>query len=86
MYGHGFTTSDWLCGFGTFAPGPFGMILSLLFWGLVIYLIIRGVSYLFGKTTHSNGASAGAMNILSERYARGEITKTDFEQMKKDLS
>ena len=27
-----------------------------------------------------------ALNILKKRYARGEITKDQFEQMKKDVS
>ncbi len=63
----------------------FGFLFMILFWGLVIYgvvLLIRKVSASANcdsKTKHT------ALEILKERYVKGEITKHQFEEMKKDI-
>lgn len=69
-------------GFSPFQMFGFGLgpIFMLLFWGLVIY----GVFLLFKRESSSNGKDQ-AIEILKERYAKGEITKEQFEAMKKDL-
>lgn len=68
----------------------FGLIFMLIFWALVIFAIfalIRGFSghgcwHNIGD--HKNKEN-DAINILKQRYAKGEISKDDFEKMKKDL-
>lgn len=68
----------------------FGWIFMVLFWGLVIWAIVslvRGVSGggccgHHGRQGHRDG---DALDILRERYAKGEISKDDFEKMKGDL-
>ena len=60
----------------------FGGILIILFWGGIIALIIWGISRLTG---HSTSGKATPLDIAKERYARGEITKEQLEQIKKDL-
>jgi putative membrane protein len=74
-------------GFG-FAGGGMG-IGMLLFWALIIgalVVLLRGIGG--GK---SGGGEPGVrgktpLDILGERYARGEIDKTEFEQKRRDLS
>jgi len=62
-------------------------ILIALFFvglGLAIYLIIRKV----GGTQKTEGGSASVddpMTILKNRYAKGEITREQYDEMKKDI-
>lgn len=67
--------------------GGFGWILMLLFWVLVIWGIvslIRG-SVGYDRTQNSGRNEKTAIDILKERYAKGEISKEEFEAKKKDL-
>ncbi len=69
----------------SFSWGPFGMVLSmLLFWGLVIVVLVALVRTFAGPRS-PGGAEKSALDILKERYARGEIGREEYEQMKKDL-
>lgn len=67
-------------------PG-FGWIFMLLFWGLVILGIVAIVKWLASAGASGNTAkSKTALEILEERYARGEIDREEFEQKKRDLA
>ena len=59
------------------------MAMMLLFWALVIIGLITGIRWLLGKGRDERSDSA--LQILRERYARGEINKEEFEARKKDL-
>ena len=60
-----------------------GGILFLAFWGGVIALIVWAVR----RLTEGKAASgSNPLDIAKERYARGEITKEQFDQIKRDLS
>lgn len=65
-----------------------GGLLMILFWGGVIALCVWGFSRLFraGGCCSPMVATRGSpVDIAKERYAGGEITKEQFEQLKKDL-
>jgi len=67
----------------------FGGLMMLVFWGGLIAL-----AFFAGRALLRPGPDQGhtlppagnrAVDILKERYARGEITKEQFEEMKRDL-
>ena len=55
----------------------------LLFWGLVIVGVVLGIRWLISQGKESRSDSA--LEILRQRYARGEINKEEFEARKRDL-
>lgn len=66
----------------------FGGVFMLVFWGGLIALIVWGITKITRKTDSGRKVSeqSDPLDIAKERYARGEITKKEFEQLKKDLS
>ena len=67
--------------------GLFGWLMMLLFWILIIVGAVLIIRWLVTETG-SRSAAAGdtTVDILKRRYAKGEITKDQFEAMKRDLS
>jgi len=55
--------------------------LFIIFWAAVIALIIWAIRRFSGR----NGTAQNPMDIARARYAKGEISKEQFEQIKKDL-
>ena len=71
-------------GFGMMSYWPYGgwmMLFWILFWVVIIYLIYKLVS----NNTNWFAFEKNSLEILKKRYAKGEITKKQFDQMKKDL-
>lgn len=58
-----------------------GWISMTLFWVLVIVGVVALV-----RAATRGGQSESALDILRKRYAAGELTKEQFEQMKRDLT
>lgn len=59
------------------------MVMMLVFWGFVIGGIVLAIRWLAGQGERSR--SDRALDILRERYARGEINKDEFEAKQRDL-
>jgi putative membrane protein len=59
------------------------MFMMLLFWGMVIAALVLGIRWLISQG--KEGRSDSALDILRQRYARGEINKDEFEAKKRDL-
>ena len=77
-YGYG-NMMGWV-GFGL------GWIWMLLWWAFVILVIVAILKWLSGNLSNTGkDSNNNVSDILKERYVRGEITKEQFEQMKKDI-
>jgi len=63
--------------------GFVGYFAMIIFWLGVVGIIIYLVAHLSSQKNNANSDSA--INILKERYAKGEINKDEFEAKKKDL-
>ena len=70
---HGFGIHGW------------GMGLSWIFGLVILFGIILLIIQFFTKTNSSSEQEKTALDILKERYARGEINKEEFEEMKKNI-
>ncbi len=60
------------------------MLMMLVFWGVVIVGIVLAIRWLVNQSR--TPSSDTALEILRQRYARGEIDKQEFEAKKRDLS
>jgi uncharacterized membrane protein len=60
------------------------MFMMILFWTLLVVGIVLLVRWLLAQARETRTDSA--LEILRQRYARGEINKEEFEAKKKDLT
>jgi len=70
--------------FGTGWWCAFNWGFMILFWIGLIVLIVWGVIKL--SKGSKNSSKKNPLDIAKERYAKGDISKEEFEQIKKDLS
>lgn len=75
----GVANRGWMWGLGM----GLGGLMMLIFWGVVIAVIVLLVRQL----GHGGSVSPGVtpIDVLKRRYAAGEITREQYEQMKRDL-
>ncbi|MDD5474650.1 MAG: SHOCT domain-containing protein [Candidatus Methanoperedens sp.] len=69
-------------GYGYGVAGYGMLIFGFIFWILILIGLILLIKYLW-----EGGAKKeeSALELLKKRYARGEISKEEFEEKKKDL-
>jgi putative membrane protein len=64
--------SPWLSWLLTFIIG--GSLIALVIW------------LIFGSSQHKPTTETSALDLVKKRYAKGEITKEEYDQYRKDLS
>ncbi len=74
---------DHMGGYGGWGWG-FGWLFMVLFWVLVIAGLVALLRWLFGRESRGF-PNDRALEILAERYARGEIDREQYEEMRRDL-
>lgn len=81
-------------GVDRFSRIGYGMFDGQYMWvGILVHLllvigVILLIIWIIRKLTHPKQVSFGSSNaieIVKERYAKGEITKEEFENLRKDL-
>jgi putative membrane protein len=66
----------------------FGGVMMVVFWGGVILLVVllaRGLGWLGQRDGVSSGRQS-PLEILQERFARGEIDQKEYDQRSRTLS
>jgi putative membrane protein len=61
----------------------FGSVWLVLFWGVIIWAIVSLVSRNDRPERQGEGTP---LDIARRRYARGDISREEFERLKADLS
>lgn len=81
-YASEFNLSNSMMNFG-YGFSFFGGIFMLLWWALIIAAVVALVKWFWDKS--KNGGKS-PLDILKERYAKGDIDRKEFEEKKKDLA
>ncbi len=77
MNGYGHMMNSW----GGAIMMGLGGLLVLVVIGVLVYFVVKSSGTGgFGANPHET-----PLDVLKKRYARGEITKEQFDEMKKDL-
>jgi putative membrane protein len=75
-------------GFGMpFGFGILGLIFMLAWWGLIIWAIVLFVQWIVRSSNgHERRHTMSALDIAKARYAKGELNKEEYEEIKKELT
>ena len=79
----GYSFCNWSANFGA-GPGFLGWVLTLLFWGVIFYILFSLVKNLF--TRQPSAKQDSALELLRKRFANGEISEKEYQTMKATLS
>jgi putative membrane protein len=75
----------WDHGWGMGWGMGFGWVFMIFFWVLVVLGIVYFIRIVMTGTKKETSGDT-ALDILKKRYAKGEITKEEFEKIKNDLN
>lgn len=78
---------NWTYGYdgmmGSFGFG--GFLLMVVWWAIIVYVVALAIRWIMDGTRHEGRHGKSAIDILKERYAKGEIDRKEFEEKKKDI-
>lgn len=85
--GIGNMMSNMMGGFYGWGGFGWGWLMMIFWWALLLIIIFLVVKWLIGLSNQNKEKpeTKSPLNILKERYAKGEINKEEFEQKKKDV-
>ena len=73
-------------GIGMMGWGLLGLLFGLLVLFLFILAAAYGVKWVWGqKPSSANVHDESALDLLKKRYARGEISREEFERIKSEI-
>lgn len=75
----------WGYGYGYGMMGGFGWLFMILLLVVILAVLIGLFRYLGSGHHMRSTQSRTALDILSERYARGEIDRDEYQQKRGDL-
>lgn len=72
---------------GNFGGGWIGPLVAIIFFGLIIAAVIALIRFVIPRSRIQSTSTGTdyALDILKNRYAKGEINKEEYEQKRKDL-
>ena len=71
--------------FGFSLPLFLALIINLLIFVIFIFGLVSFIIWLVRRSNHSSQRASTPLDIAKERYARGEISLAEFEEIKKNI-
>lgn len=73
-------------GYGGLGGGGFFMMIPMiLIFAVLLYLVFKAIDNRNTHFTSNNTSSSKALNILNERYAKGEISEEEYISKKQKI-
>ena len=77
-------------GYGMMYPNPWGNLFSFIIMVIFLMAAAAGVIYILRRTPrsarHGESTQASALELANQRYAKGEISREEYQTIKKDIS
>lgn len=87
MFENGLRNSGWFCEPASFFPGPIGMTITFLFWGVAILLLFMMIRHFLSTSNKPlKRRDANHLNrMIHDCFAEGKLSKEEYERMKSIL-